>query len=221
MFDALRALVSRFDMLLRRQGRVQEFTKDGKCILRIAVGLSHRDLELSDGTKIQPGQEICELHFWNEHMPTMSREGPDLKWGLEFYRLAVRSFRSLAAHMASEQSFANVMALQGELALPSGESRFSLVATGSQLGFDVVDLTLQAGRWGRFKHFWENIYSWALMWAFNPGSLKRKRFLGLHRYEFWISRKMFFHLYGAQAGQFARKSSTSTTAASIGKTRRG
>ena len=71
-----------------------------------------------------------------------------------------------------------------------------LASAGAQLGFDVLNLNLQAGRCDRFRYFWENMYSWALMWTFNPGSLRGKRFLRLQRYEFWISRQALVQRYG-------------------------
>jgi hypothetical protein len=196
MFAILRAAVRRFDILLRRQKRVQEFTQDEGCILRIAFAVCKSDVELSDGTKVQSGERIGELHFWNEHLPPMPREGADLKWGLRFYRLAVRSLRSLAAYIAVERGLEDVVAFRGEIALPGGDDLLPLASVGAQMGFDVVNLTLHAGRWGRFGHFWENIYSWALMWTFNAGSLRRKQFLRLQRYQLWISRQALLQRYG-------------------------
>jgi hypothetical protein len=196
MLDIFRAMVRRFDVLLRRQFRVQEFTQDEGCILRISLSVFKEAIQLSDGTTVHPGDKICELHFWNEHLPPMPPQGPDLRWGLRFYRLAVRSFRSLANHMVAEQGLEDIVALRGQMALPEGGDFLSLVSLCAQMGFDVVNLTLRAGHWGRFKHFWENIYSWALMWTFNPATLRRKRFLRLQRYQFWMSRQALLQRYG-------------------------
>jgi hypothetical protein len=196
MFDIPRAVVRRFDTLLRRQKLVQEFTQDEDCILRISLAVCKNDMELSDGTTIQSGERICELHFWNERLPSMPPEGPELKWGLRFYCLAVRSLRSMAAYIAAERSLEDVMAFRGEIALRGGGDPIPLASVGAQMGFDVLNLTLQAGRCDRFRYFWENIYSWALMWTFNPGSLRGKRFLRLQRYELWISRQALLQRYG-------------------------
>jgi len=196
MLGIPRAVVFRFDTVLRRQIRVREFAHDEDCILRIALTRCKKDLELSDGTKVRSGDRICELHFWNEHIPAMPREGPDLRWGLRFYRLAVASLRSLASYIVAEQGLEDIVASRGEMALPEGDD-FRLPAdAAAQMGFDVLNLTLQAPRWGRFKHFWENIYFWALMWTFNPGSLRGKQLLGLQRYQFWISRRELLQRYG-------------------------
>ena len=195
MLHVPRAMVLGLDRLLQRQGHVQEFTQDEECILRIALTNYMKDFELSDGTKVQAGDKICELHLWNEHIPPMPLEGPDLRWGVRFYRLAVKSLRSLAAYIAAEER-QDIVALGGQMAFLEKENSPVLASVAAQLGFDVLNLTAQAGRWGRFTHFWENIFSWALMWTFNPGSLRGKRFLRLQRYRLWMSRRTLLERYG-------------------------
>jgi len=195
MLQVPRAMVLGLDRLLQRQGHVQEFTQDEECILRIALTTYKKDFQLSDGTKVQAGDKICELHLWNEHIPPMPLEGPDLRWGVRFYRLAVKSLRSLAAYIAAEER-QDIVALGGQMAFLEKENSPVLASVAAQLGFDVLNLTAQAGRWGRFTHFWENIFSWALMWTFNPGSLRGKRFLRLQRYRLWMSRRTLLERYG-------------------------
>jgi len=183
------------DSLLRRQGRVREFTSDEECILRIASTAYKKDVELSDGTKVRAGDKICELHLWNEHIPPMPPEGPDLRWGVRFYRLAVKSLRSLAACIAAEER-QDIVALGGQMAFLEKEDSPVLATVAAQLGFDIVNLTAQAGRWRRFTHFWENIFSRALMWTSNPATLRGKRFLRLQRYRLWMSRRTLLQRYG-------------------------
>jgi len=195
MLFVLRGMVLALDSLLRRQGHVQEFTADEECILRIALTTSKQDVELSDGTKVRSGDRICELHLWNEHIPPMPPEGPDLRWGLRFYRLVVKSLRSLAAYIAAEE-LQDIVALGGQMAFLEKENPPLLATAAPQLGFDTVNLTAEGGRWRRFTHFWENIFSWALMWAFNPASLRGKRFLRLQRYRLWMSRRTLLERYG-------------------------
>jgi hypothetical protein len=195
MLDVPRAMVRGLDLLLRRRGRVQEFTQDGDCILRIALTTYDSDFELSDGTKVQAGDRICELHLWNEHIPRMPVKGPDLRWGVRFYRLAVESLRSLAVYLTAE-NLKDIVALGGQMAFLEKDDSPGLASLGTRLGFDVVNLTARAGRWGRFTHFWENIFSWALMWTYNPGSLRGKRFLRLQRYRLWMSRRTLVQRYG-------------------------
>lgn len=195
MLYVLRAMVLALEGLLRRQGRVEEFTQDEECILRIALTTYKQDVDLSDGTKVRAGDKICELHLWNEHIPPMPPDGPDLRWGVRFYRLAVKSLRSLAAYVAADEP-QDIVALGGQMAFLEKDDSPVLASVAAQLGFDIVNLTAQGGRWRRFTHFWENIFSWALMWAFNPASLRGKRFLRLQRYRLWMSRRTLFQRYG-------------------------
>lgn len=195
MVHVPRAMVLGLERLLRRAGHVQEFTQDEECILRIALTTYKSEIELSDGTKIRCGDRICELHLWNEHVPPMPPEGPDLAWGVRFYRLAVKSLRSLAAYMERD-GLRDIVALGGQMAFLEKDGSPVLTVVAGRLGFDVVNLTARAGRWGRFTHFWENIFSWALMWTFNPGSLRGKRFLRLKRYRLWMSRRALLERYG-------------------------
>jgi len=195
MAHVLRAMVLGLDLLLQRQNRVQEFTQDEDCILRIALTRYRKDFRLCDGTQVRAGDRICELHLWNEHIPPMPTDGPDLRWGLRFYRLAVKSLRSLAAYITAEE-LEDVVALGGQMAFLEKDDSPVLSSVAAELGFDVVNLTAEAGLWGRFTHFWENIFSWALMWAFNPGSLRGKRFLRLQRYRLWMSRRALLERYG-------------------------
>jgi hypothetical protein len=199
MLNVPRAMVLSLDLLLQRQAHVQEFTQDEECILRIALTTCKKDFQLSDGTKVRAGDKICELHLWNEHIPPMPMEGPDLRWGVRFYRLAVKSFRSLAAYIATDER-QDIVALGGQMAFLEREDPPVLAAVTARLGFDLLNLTAQGGRWRRFTHFWENLYSWALMWTFNPASLRGKRFLRLQRYRLWISRRTLLERYGPTTG---------------------
>ncbi len=52
-------------------------------------------------------------------------------------------------------------------------------------------------RGGGFGEFWENFYSWWVMWAYNPVSAKSHHMLDLQRTEFWISRERFLEKYGS------------------------
>jgi len=195
MLYVLRGMVLALDSLLRRQGHVREFTADEQCILRIALTTSKQDVELSEGTEVRVGDRILELHLWNEHIPPMPSKGPDMSWGLRFYRLAVKSLRSLAAHVAAGE-LPDIVALGGQMAFMEKDDSAVLASLAAKLGFELVNLTAEGGRWRRFTHFWENIFSWALMWAFNPASLRGKRFLRLQRYRLWMSRRTLLERYG-------------------------
>ncbi len=70
-----------FDWLLRRIFEVQPCTDDPRCILRISLGYSRRDLLLSDGTRILRGEALIGLDAWNERLHHQGPNADPLAWG--------------------------------------------------------------------------------------------------------------------------------------------
>jgi len=189
----VRRFVCTLDSLLRRAYRIQEFSRSEDCILRLALGRSKEDVILPDGTRITKGEPIGELHLWNEHIPPMPAKGPDFGWGLMFYRRLIRSLRELAVYVEHEPKFKAVRAFRGEIAFdPQAHRRPALFA---RLGFDFMR-PAHPSPLRRFGDFWENLYAWSLIWTFNPGSLRSKRFWRLERCQLWISRQALLERYG-------------------------
>lgn len=188
-----RAAIFGLDALIRRAYHVYEFTQDDDCILRFALGKSARELILSDGTKIEKGELVGELHLWNERLPRMDEEGPDLAWALRIYRLLRSSLKMLTAYLGNDPQFENIRALRGETVFLQGHLEGSTLF--QRLGFDLVRRD-RTSKLKRFGEFWENLYTWWLIWAFNPGSLRRKDFFRLERAQVWISRQALVDRYG-------------------------
>jgi len=136
---------------------------------------------------------VEELHLWNEHLPRMDEEGPSLEWATKAYRLWGASLKKLVAYLEDEPQFANVRAFRGETAF----LRDDLEESGllERLGFDVLRMD-RGDKLRRFGEFWENLYTWWLIWTFNPGSLRRKDFFRLERAQLWISRQALLERYG-------------------------
>jgi hypothetical protein len=188
-----RAAVRGLDSLLRRAYRVWEFTQDENCILRVALGTSAKDMTLSDGTRIEKGEVVGELHLWNEHLPRMDEEGPSVEWALKAYHLWRVSLKKLTAYLENAPQFESVRAFRGETAF----LRDDLEESGlfERLGFDVLRRD-RRDKLGRFGEFWENLYTWWLIWTFNPGSLRRKDLFRMERAQLWISRQALLERYG-------------------------
>jgi hypothetical protein len=49
---------------------------------------------------------------------------------------------------------------------------------------------------GGFGEFWEDIYAWVLIWAYNPSGLNRRGLRSLRRKEFWVSAGEFRRRFG-------------------------
>jgi hypothetical protein len=181
------------DALVRRLCHVHEFAPDEACILKVALGRSTRELTLSDGTRIEKGEVVGELHLWNEHIPPMDEEGASFAWALKTYRLWSASLKKLVMYLQDEPEFDNIRAFRGETAFFQGDLEGS--ALFERLGFDLVRADRNS-KLRRFGEFWENLYTWWLIWTFNPGSLRRKDFLRMERAQLWISRRALVERYG-------------------------
>jgi YkoP domain len=189
----MRAVIRHFDALLRRIYGVFEFSDDVNCLLRLQVAEAPHPFSLSDGVEVQKGDRVLGLHLWNEHVPPIGAAGPDLAWAVRVYRMWLPSLRMAAHWLAREPGLSGVRAVGGAtvVAFPDeegGGTRFL-----QRLGFDLFPYR---GPLGRFGEFWENFYTWGLMWAFNAASLHHRHLLRLRRTEIWMSSQEFLRRYG-------------------------
>ncbi|MFQ6000927.1 MAG: hypothetical protein ACE5LG_04590 [Anaerolineae bacterium] len=194
-----RSMIRRFDWFLRRLYGIHEFTREDDCIIRIAFRKSDRELTLSDGTNILQGETIGELHFWNERIPPMPKDGPDLAWGLQFHRLMRRTLAELVRYIESAPEWRGIRAFRGETAVDGQEGLKRATEVMGRLGFDLLPLGRSISRLKPFLEFWENIYLWGLIWTFNPASLKGKRLLDLQRCQIWVSRRRLIERYSPKS----------------------
>jgi hypothetical protein len=180
-----RALVRRFDELVRRILGVVEFTSDPDCLLRIRLARLPHPVEIGRA-RLPAGAPYVEIHLWNEHLPAMPQTGPDFPWAARSARLFVHSMRLLATHLASEPALADSRAVGGTAVLADDPSSIALLR---RLGFAVADAPTALGA------FWKDAYSRALIWTFNPASSAGGR--RLRRSEIWMTMESFLARYGS------------------------
>ncbi len=190
--NPLRLLIRRFDNWLSHVEGVEPFTDDPQVILRLQDGRLAWDVPLSEAT-IPRGSRVAFVHLWNERMPLIASAGPDLAWAARTQRALVYSFRSLARYLRATRCLDSIKAVGGTIAQirlqgPDG-GRLLL----EHLGFTVFPYHRPAGAFGEF---WENFYTWWLMWAFNPASAARRGLLSLRRNEFWMTSRRFKDRFG-------------------------
>jgi hypothetical protein len=179
----MRAVIVWFDGLLRRLSGVFQFTDDPRCIFRLQLTNTRHDVRLSDGTVVRKGDPVLGLHFWNEHLPPIGPEGSDVAWGARAARMTHSSLGAIASWLQDHPELADRQVIGGttvliESCLTGGTARLI-----RRLGFDIFPFESVLGRFGEF---WENLYTWGLMWAYNRASLRRKRLLRLRRTEIWM-----------------------------------
>jgi hypothetical protein len=191
----MQRVIRRFDAFLRRCYGVVDLLpeqSDPTCILRVKVTHAARAVSHADGW-IPVGAPVLELHLWNERIPPIHPAGPDLAWAHRTQRMFLDSLREAARQLRSDSRLADVQAVGGVTVLvfsPDGLKRNRLM---QRLGFAIFPARNPLGRFGRF---WENAYTWAIMWTYSPASLRLRRFRQMRRYEFWMTRSQFVERFG-------------------------
>jgi hypothetical protein len=183
--DLWEGAVGLFDSMIRVYYGVYEFTDDPTCVLRIGLAQARASLLLSDGTRVEAGESIGTLHWWNEHLPRYSRSGPDFGWACTMRDRVLHSLRSLALYVERESAWRQVRALRGDAALSARLGAAQVQRLAGRYGFERVAQDPSILR--RLHTLGDSVVRWGLTRAFNPAALARQRFLGDH-HELWISR---------------------------------
>ena len=188
----MRALVRRFDGFLSRAYRIRPFDLSEGCILRLQQASAPHTMQLP-GRLVRAGEPILGFHLWNERVPPLPPTGPDLGWAAETRRLFVASLRSLARYVQASRDLAGEAALYGATSLFSPLRSARGVHPMERLGFTVAPYRSPLGSLG---NFWENFYSWVLIWSYYPHSASFRRFIGSQRTEMWMLTSDFLARYG-------------------------
>jgi hypothetical protein len=192
--------VSLFDSIIRTCYGVYEFTDDPACVLRVGLSQARAPVLLSDGTRVETGDSVGTLHWWNEHLPRYSLDGPDFRWACAMRKQVLHSLRSLAAYVESETAWREIRALRGEAALSTRLGITQVQRVARRYGFERVPTDFSILR--RLHAFGESFTLWSLARAFNPAALTRQPFLRDH-HELWISRAALLGRYGRGRRQAA------------------
>ncbi len=188
----LRRLIRRFDRWLRRCYGVTEFTWEPACLLRIQVARVPHAFRLPD-VEISHGAPVLLLHLWNERIPPTPPAGPDLAYALRLRDGLIASLRLVARHIQETPALVDVQAIGGVTAhlAPRGVGGgYNLMR---RLGFILLPYHSPLGAFGEF---WENFYTWWLIWAYNAPGAKKHPLTKMRRMEFWMSRGRFLKMYG-------------------------
>lgn len=191
----MRALVRRFDAFVRRVEGVFEFCQHEDCILRLQLGHARREIDLP-GIKIKASSPVLFIHLWNERLPPFPAGGANLAWANMARRQFISSLRLVANEIRRDPRFSEVQAIGGVTVLIDLPGESGSAKLMERLGFKIFPVHNSLGRFGEF---WENFYTWALMWTFNPATLRGRRLLKLKRVEIWISRDDFLRRYGNES----------------------
>jgi ceramide glucosyltransferase len=210
-------LVVWLDRSLRRLQHIQEFSQTPDCLLRIAFGPARRAVELADGTRIARGDRVGEVHYWNEHVSTMARGLPPLRWIACLRRQLLGSFNDLARRTESDPAWADVRAFHGVLPFEVQRHRRSLTRVVERVGAELRTVPGD-GPLARLRSRGEALLARMLTLAFNPAAARPRD--SHARMEFWISRDtLLSRIPGPIAAGTGKKTSPAADAVPVARRR--
>jgi hypothetical protein len=189
---AVQTAIFQLDRVLRRWQRIYEFCQADDCLLRIAKGRANKRIVLPNGSEIRPGDEVLEIHWWNEHVARLVADRPALARAKCLLRLVERSFEQLSKYLATAPEAQCVKFIHGNAVLPMRNRRNELATRVRQYGFWVVHS--ESGYLERVHDFFEQYLVWALLWAFHHHKPEMKNHT-LRRVDLWTTRAEFLEHY--------------------------
>ncbi len=168
----LAQLLFAFDARLRRRLAVFEYTQDPSCVFRLEIARSPRPLALRDGSRVQPGQRIARLHFWNEHVPPVPRDGATIAWGRRMQRAIAGALRELARYLASRPDLGDIAAICADVPTGTRTQREQLARIMAHYGFEAIIEPEHLPIGARLRRLGENILISLIVFAQNAAALR-------------------------------------------------
>lgn len=198
----LRGLVRRLDASLRGRNGFFPCVDREDCLLQLQISRAPRLLSFPD-REIEADEPVLLLHLWNEHLPQLPPEGPDLIWASRARRLFLASLASVAERIRSDTDLAPVRAVGGRTSLFAPDGRSGGARFLRRLGFTVIPC--QRGPGGRLGGFFDDLYAALLIWAYNPNGPRVKWPSSEQRSEFWMPVGDFLARFGGDGSPAFRR----------------
>lgn len=197
--------IRRLDAILRRLHAVREFSDEPECLLRISAARAPANVRLAEGIYVLRGNQILELHLWNEHLPHLLSAARGLGLACSWRRQLAASLSELVEQLDANPSFCAVVALRARTALVPKSRLPKLHRVARGFGFQPAAALGRKTARGRLHRLFDSLLLGALGCAFNPAALRRN---GLRRQpcDLWISRHALEAIYAnGRAGRHSPK----------------
>ncbi len=185
-----RLVVGGLDSLLRLMYGVVDIDPTDPCLLRIQATRAPRAISVEGEIVVERGEPVVALHYRNEDLPPVPADGPDFAWVCRFRDQLSDAMHKLALRLESDPALADVKAVCGRMTMASGGRSAKARRFGAYFGLKPADQQGPDGFAARLHDKLEDIWLWALAWAYNPVCL-RGRDLSRGRDEVWMSREDF------------------------------
>lgn len=160
------AAVFALDSRLRRAQGIFEYSTEPGCLFRVRRTVADQPVAFPEGTHLEVGDSILDLHIWNEHMPPIGRQGPTVAWARQFRQAIDRSLRALADHLRHNPDLDDINAIRADMRLRSTERHEQLAKIVGHYGFHWVPADGRPSR--RLRRLGERILMFLLVVASNP-----------------------------------------------------
>lgn len=188
----IRWTIQAIDGMLRRHYGVVCYSDHPDCLLRISPGISDMNIMLSDGKQVRTGDPVLDLHLWNERLANHLLTKQGLARGRALLRHFHISLRLLSDWCGSDSNRGSFIALRAEFGMVTDIHKVEPIL--EKLGFDTTLKERPGVRLWR-RAFWDNLFSMALMWTFNPGFARTRSLTDLVRARMWMSLERLHELY--------------------------
>jgi len=168
----LAELLFAFDERLRRRRAVFEYSRHPSCIFRLEIARARRPLVLREGGRVHPGERIARLHFWNEHVPPIPRNGATIAWARRMQVAIGDALRELARYLAARPDLADIAAICADVPNATSAQRDKLARIMAHYGFDAIIEPEHLPFGGRLHRFGENILISLIIFAQNAAALR-------------------------------------------------
>lgn len=184
--------IFQLDGLLRRWQGIFEFCEADDCLLRVAISRAKVRIDLPDGSAVHPGDQVIEIHWWNEHVARLVSDKPALARAKLLPALVRHSFEQLAKYLLTAPEAKHARFIHGNAMLPTRSGREAIGARIRQYGFWAVHA--ETGFLVSVHDHFEKYLVWALLWAFHRHKVALKNHR-LQRVDLWASRSEFLDRY--------------------------
>lgn len=193
------AAILLLDRLLRGWLRIDEFSQSPECVLRASKTYAASALTLPDGTAIEQGEPLLELHLWNERLKESAGTAYGLGWEMRLLKRIRASLMLLAESMEQEPSWVECRIVHARFVGSLHKSDHAV----RYLGFMPMPLPCSLGT--RIHDFFEDFLVFSLIWAFHPGGARLKR-RELKRTELWLTKEHLLAMHALYEANLAANS---------------
>jgi hypothetical protein len=160
------------DTRLQRRLAVIEYSAHPSCIFRLGIARARRELTLYDGTHMQPGDRVVELHFWNEHMPPVPPNGATIRWARGVQQNAIVSLRELALYLAKRPDLHDINVICADAPFGTLAQSRQVARMMGYFGFEASAAHEPLSVGERIHRFGENILISLTVFAQNAAALR-------------------------------------------------